>query len=541
MFGIISLILMDIFIFTLGEESAYRCAVTICNRGKEDLSPLHCQSGSMLITEVNSADTGEPNALAFQNMRRMCMGKPDCPTEKFCEQNGVSLHVVYHCIEDTTITCEESQEIINTTQGVVKNLAYPSTDKSTCSVRVKVPEDSYINVIIHDMERLASGPDCDGGLSLRTTRKCNFDETFPRKTLCTFSGNVTVIQACGDVDISMTSSKEGFRFYISFIVTPKGEIPRDNYLDPISNQCPPGASIDKNVDSFPIDSYPDSAHGNDQRKNETKTLVTILNGDSVSSVDYTERAVFYVALIVAALSLTGLIVVTAICIRRQHQLKYGGSIDIASLISGRSASLDVGALRSLPLMSSSTSSGQQSNPGNSHARLEEGYSVVADEIPYTEPTDELRSPAYAEVEDNIISGNATVSSERGSERFPFGLPGTNLLTTERKSVENVYSDLSDKNVYHEISDDLIRAENVYVPSQIPPMTLSIFTGKRNVNKSKNKSLQSIGKRDSEETYILCQTPEKDRSPSPDSRKYDSDGSLISLENDTYDIYQSVDV
>ena len=79
-----------------------------------------------------------------------------------------------------------------------------------------------------------------------------------------------------------------------------------------------------------------------------------------------------------------------------------------------------------------------------------GYSIVVVEIPYTAPSDELRSSAYAEVEDNII----TNPSERTSERFPFALPGTNLLNTERKSVENLYSDMNEKNVYHEISDDL---------------------------------------------------------------------------------------
>jgi hypothetical protein len=187
------------------------------------------------------------------------------------------------------------------------------------------------------------------------------------------------------------------------------------------------------------------------------------------------------------------------------------------------------------MISSSTSSRRHSYPNNAHARLEEGYSIVADEIPYSAPSDELRSPAYAEVEDNI----AAPLSESSSERFPFRLPGTNLLTTERKSVENVYSDLNDKNVYHEISDDLIRTENVYVPSQIPPMTLSIFTGKR--SKAKNKSIQSIGKQDSEETYILCQTPEREGSPSLQSRKSESDGSLNIDENDSYAIYQSVDV
>uniref|UniRef100_K1QI65 Uncharacterized protein n=1 Tax=Magallana gigas TaxID=29159 RepID=K1QI65_MAGGI len=426
----------------------------------------------------------EPNALAFQNLRRMCMGKSDCPTTKFCGQRGVSLHVVYHCIEDSNITCEEEEHTTNATQGVIKNLAYPSTDRSECTVRVKVPDDAYINVIIHDMERMASGEECDGGLRLRTALFCNFDETFPRKTVCSFSGNMTVFQACGDVEIYMTPSKEGFRFYISYIVTPKGEMPRDNYLDPISNQCPPGASIDKEVETFPIESYPESARDkhNEPRMNETKTLVTVLNGDATSSVDFTERAVFYVALIVAALSLTGLIVVTAVCIRRQRQLKYGGSIDIASLLSGRSSSLEVSALRPLPLTSSSTASRRHSYPANSHARLEDGYSIVADEIPYTAPSDELRSPAYAEVEDNLISNDVASSSDRTSERFPFGFPGTNLLSTERKSVENLYSDMNDKNVYHEITDDLIRTENVYVPSQLPSTTLSIFTGKKNLNK-----------------------------------------------------------
>jgi hypothetical protein len=49
----------------------------------------------------------------------------------------------------------------------------------------------------------------------------------------------------------------------SLTVTPIGKIPKDNYLDPISRQCPPGASIDKTVGIFPIDSYPDSAHDKD--------------------------------------------------------------------------------------------------------------------------------------------------------------------------------------------------------------------------------------------------------------------------------------
>ena len=224
-----------------------------------------------------------------------------------------------------------------------------------------------------------------------------------------------------------------------------------------------------------------------------------------------------------------------ITFRRQHQLKYGGNIDIASLLSGRSSSIEVSALRPLPLTSSNATSHRHSDPANNHALLEEGYSIVADEIPYTAPSDELRSPAYAEVEDNII----TNPSERTSARFPFGLPGTNLLSTERKSFENLYSDMNDKNVYHEISDDLIRAENVYVPNQLQSMKLSIFTGKNNLNKSKNKTLQSLGKQDSEKTYILCQTPERDRSSSLDSKKSDTD--LLSEDNDAYEIYQSVDV
>jgi hypothetical protein len=131
--------------------------------------------------------------------------------------NRLYVHSTIRIVADSNITCKERQQVVNATQGVVKNLAYPSTDTSDCSVRVKVPDHSYINIIIHDMERLSTSALCDGGLHLRTSRVCNFDETFPHKILCSFSGNMTVIQACGDVDISMTPSKAGFRFYISFI------------------------------------------------------------------------------------------------------------------------------------------------------------------------------------------------------------------------------------------------------------------------------------------------------------------------------------
>lgn len=59
------------------------------------------------------------------------------------------------------------------------------------------------------------------------------------------------------MDIYMYIFKK--KIFFLFLVTPKGEMPRDNYLDPISNQCPPGASIDKEVETFPIESYPESA------------------------------------------------------------------------------------------------------------------------------------------------------------------------------------------------------------------------------------------------------------------------------------------
>lgn len=65
-------------------------------------------------------------------------------------------------------------------------------------------------------------------------------------------------------------------------MTPKGEMPRDNYLDPISNHCPPGASIDKEVETFPIESYPESArdkhNGNHYPKITQKLLMSELSG-----------------------------------------------------------------------------------------------------------------------------------------------------------------------------------------------------------------------------------------------------------------------
>lgn len=128
------------------------------------------------------------------------------------------------------------------------------------------------------------------------------------------------------------------------------------------------------------------------------------------------------------------------------------------------------------------------------------------------------------------------------ERFLFGFFGINFLFIERKLVENFYFDMNDKNVYYEIIDDLIRIENVYVFSQFLFMILLIFIGKKNLNKSKNKILQFIGKQDFEEMYILCQILDRDsRFLLLEFKKLDMDGSLLFDDNDGYGIYQLVDV
>lgn len=128
------------------------------------------------------------------------------------------------------------------------------------------------------------------------------------------------------------------------------------------------------------------------------------------------------------------------------------------------------------------------------------------------------------------------------ERFLFGFFGINFLFIERKLVENFYFDMNDKNVYYEIIDDLIRIENVYVFSQFLFMILLIFIGKKNLNKSKNKILQFIGKQDLEEMYILCQIFDRDsRFLLLEFKKLDMDGSLLFDDNDGYGIYQLVDV
>lgn len=94
--------------------------------------------------------------------------------------------------------------------------------------------------------------------------------------------------------------------------------------------------------------------------------------------------------------------------------------------------------------------------------MEDGYSIVVDEIFYIVFFDELRLFVYVEVEDNLIINELVLIFDRMFERFLFGFFGINFLFIERKLVENFYFDMNDKNVYYEIIDDLIRIENVYV-------------------------------------------------------------------------------
>lgn len=59
---------LPVFLFI---DSVSRCAVTICNRGKEDLSPLHCQSGSILITEVKDTIKGQRSERGRERERKI--------------------------------------------------------------------------------------------------------------------------------------------------------------------------------------------------------------------------------------------------------------------------------------------------------------------------------------------------------------------------------------------------------------------------------------------------------------------------------------
>ncbi|OWF42484.1 hypothetical protein KP79_PYT19079 [Mizuhopecten yessoensis] len=488
---------------------------------------LLCDRSQILITNVTESSTGTDDVRAFQNLRRMCMGKSSCDTSVICKKK--SLKVSYLCISEFSMerSCPGTLQSLASADGFIQSPSYPSTSIERCQWQISVPKDSYVTITVHDLEKTGQTQShCEAGIQLSTTRDC-VNHTLPSKTIC-HADNLDPMIACGVVTVNLVPSDRQHskvRFWLSYKVIQFGD-DFDLDLRQLSTTCPEGTydkhmSVVSSLQGLPDDSFIQPDPFDITSKEVVTSNITILERREIIQADMTERTVFYIAVAVAAISLTGLVIVTVVCIRRQRTLKAAGSIQVNRLPAHPTVS-NASANRPLPPIDKETKPVKQNGQPAARASLQDGYSRVADEIPYNSSQDSTRSPAYAEVDDNI-------SPAPGHHVFRFGLNG------ERKSsVENVYSELNEEgDVYYEIYDK-------YAAS---PGPLS------------NDHAQLLKNKKSDKTHSISPKPGRSsirpisfegpyahmdgRTVSKDLS--DSDCSLVLMDNEVYDHYESAHV
>lgn len=154
--------------------------------------------------------------------------------------------------------------------------------------------------------------------------------------------------------------------------------------------------------------------------------------------------------------------------------------------------------------------------------MSDGYSSVADELHYNSSQYAARSPAYAEVDDNISP-----------------LPVQHIFRHEgqgqgrKLSLENVYCDVDGDGgkIYHEIPES--------GPST-PNDQTKLLKHKESKHSSSPKARRKNGRRTSfEGPYTYCEMSETKKIISKELS--DSDGSLVLSDNEVYDSYQSAHV
>ncbi|XP_069110854.1 uncharacterized protein [Argopecten irradians] len=507
---------------TQSTEQGQGCGVNVCYRGRKRLL---CDSSQILITNVTDLSTGTDDVRAFQNLRRMCMGKSSCDTSVIC--NGRSLKVSYLCISEFSMEsgCTGNIQELTSHDGFIQSPSYPSTTIDQCQWKIIVPRESYVTITVHDLEKTGqTQSDCEAGIKLSTMRDC-VNHTLPSDTICHVD-NLEPMVACGAVTVSLVPSDiqhSKVRFWLSYKVIKFGES-IDLDLRPLSTHCPEGTydkhmTVVSSIKDLPEDGQIEA--DTFDIKETTTTNITILEKREIIKADMTERTVFYIAVAVAAISLTGLVIVTVVCIRRQRTLKAAGSIQVNRLPARPTVS-NASANRPLPPIDKEPKTAKQNGHPAIRASLQDGYSRVADEIPYNSSQDSTRSPAYAEVDDNI-------SPVPGRHVFRFGLNGE-----RRSSVENVYSEVNEEgDVYYEIYDKYAAS-----PGPLSSDHDQLIKGKKSDKKhtispkpgrSSNRPISFEGPY----AHMDGRTVSKDLS--------DSDCSLVLMDNEVYDHFESAHV
>lgn len=417
------------------------CKTTIC--GPRNLN-IQCDPKSkILINNVTSGLGLDFDIIGHLNLRRMCMGLSSCDPGQngFCTQHKrATFNVSYTCIKEEIIdnTCKSEGRLLTGMSGFITSPNYPAESiLRDCKWKIVAPNNHYVHVVLHEVlpATVVQESCSDTGLIFSTDEPCG--KWFPTYRICSEAKINSSITACKNTEIWLPRSEKNMRFLLSYYVVKVPDLSHVSLYD---------VDITCNVlakDTF-IYRMSGLASNVSDSANDTATVHTSTEGRPAEEVDY----VMYIGLTVGIVVIVVIIVIVVIYIRCRLQSS-GRMKDSKGSMSNSVSQTNCSEIQKRPLpetLPETQDTADQTQGGS--AELEQGYSVVADEIssPHAhiscESSSTYTSPTYSEIEELNETG-IKPSAPRAVKRS---------IDSSKRKLPAKPSDEPTSSVYSEIVD-----------------------------------------------------------------------------------------
>lgn len=389
-----------------------QCVKLLCGYS----ASITCQPGTViLIYSVKTANNKSFSRRAFQMFKNACMGRTVCDVNSICQ--STQLLVSYTCVRENRIMKTCQKDPLRQKGGFIQSSKYPSMSRYTlCEWKILVPTGEYVFLRLHDtMLKSQNSKTCTSGLKVETDAQCE-GVNFTSDIICNNKDDSKPqnIVACGNVSLKQVYNKymdSNFRFWISFEVKPLSSRNLsylfDNNLscrdsEAIVVRWPWGSSARSIVKMLQTTStttttkqVPTTPGHPFMETNKTRDKENAIK-PAVKTDDF--QLIFG---IVAPLLAIILLILVVIIYRRLKVVK-------TKAVLAKDAAVQTPTTRRVENVHRGDPNGLGSihDSENLHPTIQEGYSHVADEVPFPEAAkmhggySYSGSAAYAEVEES---------------------------------------------------------------------------------------------------------------------------------------------
>ncbi|CAL1533659.1 unnamed protein product [Lymnaea stagnalis] len=393
-----------------------------CIRRRCDEKMINCShSLIILVTDVTNGNLVRDRG-AFENTKRVCMGRNWCDTSRVCgdTKKRQSLVVHYFCVNASHIhsrECSTNSTKVSAQSGFLQSPGYPGrthyNNSQHCIWRIEAPQGNVMVLSLHDIHTSGDRSKCDGGLKVSCEEKGRWYAPF---MLCGEAESPLNLMRCEKVDIELYPSAQVFpmRFWLSFHASPRDPYQPSNFQASLL----PCSGWIYSMETRMRERFSNTDMG---------TLGTTTGAVMTNQENNTEVLVVMLS-VISGFSAVLLVILIVVCVRCRV-LQSSSSSEYT--YSDPSAGLQAHNQYILSLES------EKPRP-----QLADGYYEVADAIPPSQRGGTPTSPAYAEVESFVNLRKGPWSSSEEGAKCP-KQPGGNGQQEDgsRSSVDDLRKDI----------------------------------------------------------------------------------------------------